>query len=133
MMIEPNTLMATHSLSQSGFDNAAKAAHHTKQTDQFDIVAQEFEAMYIAEMMKPMFEGLQVDPMFGGGKGEEVFRGMLLQEYGKVMTQSGGIGIADAVKRQMIEMQEVADTGSIILGPKQPDTAIEESNYDSTL
>ena len=47
--------------------------------------------------------------LFGGGKGEEVFRGMLLQEYGKMVSQSGSIGLSDQIKQQMILMQEQAN------------------------
>lgn len=68
--------------------------------------ARDFEAMFITEMMKPMFEELKPDPMFGGGKGEEVFFGMMLDEYGKIMSQTGQIGIADSIKQELIKLQE---------------------------
>ena len=70
--------------------------------------AQDFEAVFITEMMKPMFKGIKTDGLFGGGKGEEVFRGFLLQEYGKIVAKSGTFGIADHVKAAMIQMQEQA-------------------------
>lgn len=68
--------------------------------------AQEFEAVFVAEMMKPMFEGISTDGMFGGGKGEEIFRGFMIQEYGKMMAQKNSIGIADQVQQQLIAIQE---------------------------
>ena len=74
-----------------------------------DEVAQDFEAMFVAEMMKPMFEGIETGGMFGGGKTEEVFRGLLLQEYGKMIAETGQLGIADAVKTEMIKMQETVN------------------------
>lgn len=130
MMLDPNTMLATQSLAQGGFDAAAKAAAQARREEQIDEIAQDFEAMFVAEMMKPMFEGLEVDSQFGGGKGEEVFRGLLIQEYGKIMAATGTLGIADAVKRQMIEMQEAADSGSIILGEKETSSsAIQESEH----
>lgn len=70
--------------------------------------ATEFEAVFISEMMKPMFEGIKTDNIFGGGKGEEVFRGMMIQEYGKTFANTGGLGIADSVKAAIIEMQAQA-------------------------
>ena len=70
--------------------------------------ARDFEAMFMTEMLKPMFEGLEVDSTFGGGKGEEVFRGFLLEEYGKNMAATGSLGIADMVKEQLIQMQSDA-------------------------
>lgn len=71
--------------------------------------ARDFEAMYVTEMMRPMFDGLETGGMFGGGKTEEVFSGMMLEEYGKMIAQTGQLGIADFVKAEMISMQEQAD------------------------
>lgn len=90
----------------------AKSAQKAREISKVEGAAKEFEAVFVSEMMKPMFEGLETDGMFGGGKGEEVFRGMLLQEYGKIVSETGGIGLADQVKQQMIMMQEQADNGS---------------------
>ena len=70
-----------------------------------DEAAKEFEAMFVAEMLKPMFEGLDPDPLFGGGKTEEIFGGFMREEYGKMISQSGQFGIADQVKQQLIELQ----------------------------
>ena len=42
-------------------------------------------------MLKPVFDSVEVDPLFGGGKGEEVFRGLLEQEYAKIIAKQGGI------------------------------------------
>ena len=69
--------------------------------------AQEFEAVFLAEMMKPMFaEVNEPDPLFGGGHGEKVFNGFMVQEYGKLMADQGGIGIAEHVKAELIKIQE---------------------------
>lgn len=71
--------------------------------------AQDFEAMFISEMMKPIFESVKVDETFGGGKGEEIFRGFVRDEYAKTMASVQSIGIADQVKEQLIEMQTRAN------------------------
>lgn len=68
--------------------------------------AQEFEAMFLAQMLQPMFEGLG-DGYFGGGPGEKAYRGMLVEEYGKAIARAGGVGIAEKVKAEMIKLQEV--------------------------
>lgn len=67
--------------------------------------ARDFEAMFITEMLRPMFEGIKTNEMFGGGKGEEIFSGMLLDEYGKNMASAGTLGIADQVREQLIALQ----------------------------
>ena len=66
--------------------------------------AREFEAVFVAEMLKPMFEDLNTAPPFGGGKAEEIFRGILLQEYGKNIASTQSIGIADHVKAALLKM-----------------------------
>ena len=73
--------------------------------------AQDFEAVFMAEMLKPMFEQIKPNGMFGGGKGEEVFQGMMVQEYGKIMAERGGIGIAEQVKEEMLRIQEQVNKG----------------------
>jgi Rod binding domain-containing protein len=69
--------------------------------------AREFEGMFLAEMLKPMFEGLSSDGPFGGGQAEETYRGLLVDEYGKAIAKSGGVGLADQIAREMLKMQEV--------------------------
>ena len=102
--------------------------------------AKDFEAVFITEMMKPMFEGIKTDGTFGGGKGEEVFRGFMLQEYGKKMADTGTFGIADHVKAAMIQLQEQAQSRAganpiaeraAALGLQEPTVAPPLQNSDS--
>jgi Rod binding domain-containing protein len=69
--------------------------------------------MFMTEMLRPMFEDIKPDPTFGGGKGEEMFQSMMLDEYGKNMAAQGTLGIADLVKDQLIEMQSKAQEKSL--------------------
>lgn len=69
--------------------------------------AVEFEGFFIAMTLESMFSGIETDGLFGGGHGEKVFRSMMLQEYGKTIAQRNGIGLADAVQREIIRLQEV--------------------------
>ncbi len=75
--------------------------------DQVRRAAEEFEAVFISQMLAPMFEGLETDELFGGGPGEDIYRSILVEEYGKAIARSGGIGIADAVQREILRLQEV--------------------------
>lgn len=107
----PDTTLALMQTQQAA---ASKATNKVKAAGNIDLekaekAAQEFEAVFIAEMLKPMFEGIKHDGMFGGGKGEEIFHGMMVQEYGSMLAQTGGIGIADEVKATMIRMQQEAN------------------------
>ena len=76
-----------------------------------DKAAQNFESMFVTQMLQPMFEGIGVDPTFGGGHGEEIMRSFMLQEYGKIVAKSGGFGIAAAVKGELIRMQQTGSSG----------------------
>jgi Rod binding domain-containing protein len=67
---------------------------------------QQFETMYLTEMLQPMFEGIKADKVFGGGHGEEMFQSLAVNEYAKAMTASGGVGIAAAVQREILRLQE---------------------------
>ncbi len=91
---------------QPGAAAKLQPAVKDKKMAKIDEAAQDFEAMYMTEMLRPMFEGIEVDPHFGGGKGEEVFNGMILEQYGKIMARHGGIGMAKYVKEEMIRLQE---------------------------
>ena len=72
----------------------------------FKKTAEEFEAVFISEMLRPMFENLEPSSPFGGGSGEKIYRDMQIDEYGKAIAGAGGIGLADSVMREMIKMQE---------------------------
>lgn len=107
--LSSQTSLAMLQASQSSTVDKAtslKTAAKAGQDDPLTEAAQDFEAMFITEMMKPMFEEIKPDPMFGGGKGEEIFQGMMLEQYGKMIAQTGGIGIADAVREELVKIQE---------------------------
>lgn len=70
--------------------------------------AQEFEAVFLSQMLSAMFAGVNTSGMFGGGSGEDTYRTFLYQELGKAISRSGGVGISDGVLREMLKHQEVA-------------------------
>ncbi len=86
--------------------NGALPNTHGMDPKKLKETAQEFESVFIAEMLRPMFDGIKTSEMFGGGNSEKVYRDMQVDEYGKAISKAGGIGLADAVMREMIKMQE---------------------------
>jgi Rod binding domain-containing protein len=68
--------------------------------------ANDFEAVFLSQMLAPMWAGVGEDNYLGGGSAEDTYHSMLVNEYGKLLSKSGGLGIADAVKREMLKMQE---------------------------
>ncbi len=102
--------------SAAGFQNAliqfqAAPLHNAagrgapKNIAEIEETAKEFEAVFLAQMLAPMFDGLETAAPFGGGHAEEVYRSLLINEYGRQVAAGGGIGIADAVKDYMISVQ----------------------------
>ena len=75
--------------------------------DQLRKVSQDFEAVFVSQMLQPMFANLGAEKPFGGGSSEGMWRSMQVEEYGKAIVKSGGIGVADSVYREMLKMQEV--------------------------
>jgi Rod binding domain-containing protein len=74
--------------------------------------AQEFEAVFINELLSHMDQGLSTDGPFSGGQAEGIYRGMFDEAVGKELAKRGGIGIAENVYREMLKMQE-GKTGSV--------------------
>ena len=68
--------------------------------------AESFEASFLSQMLKPMFEGLQTDGPFGGGEGEATWRSFLLDEIAKKTVAAGGVGLSSTVMGEMLKMQE---------------------------
>lgn len=68
--------------------------------------AEAFEASFLSQMFKPMFEGLSTEAPFGGGEGEAVWRSFLIDAMAQQTVKAGGVGLADSVMAQMIKMQE---------------------------
>jgi len=81
----------------SGADAAREKARET---------AEEFEAVFLAQVLRGMNANLHGPSVLG--EGEDTFADMLQDEYAKLISRSGGVGIADGVMREMLKMQEVA-------------------------
>lgn len=85
--------------------SALPSVNNIKDKESARRVAEEFEAMFLSQMLAPMFESLETDGLTGGGAAERAFRPMLVEEYAKEMAQQGGIGLADQVYTEILRMQ----------------------------
>ena len=68
-------------------------------------VAREFEAAFLGQMLQPMFTNIDAASPFGGGAAEQTFRPMLINEFANALSAKGGVGVADAVLREMVRIQ----------------------------
>lgn len=67
----------------------------TPEFERFQRVAKEFEALLVETMVKEMRTGDMKSTLFGKDSGMETYRDMLDGEYVRLMTERGGIGLAD--------------------------------------
>jgi Rod binding domain-containing protein len=91
----------------AGLSARAPTASKTASPEAARKTAQSFEAYFLSQFVDRMFQGIPKDSLSGSGNGEEIFRTLLSQEYGKAMAAHGGVGIADQVYREILKTQEV--------------------------
>jgi Rod binding domain-containing protein len=90
----------------SALSNAAIAKPaSTKNAAAAQKAAKDFEAVFLNEMLGSMFSGVSAGP-FGGGAGEDMFRSLMTDQYAHAIAAQGGVGLADAVQRELMTMQE---------------------------
>ncbi|MGH6871704.1 MAG: rod-binding protein [Rhizomicrobium sp.] len=85
---------------------AVQIPHASANTAVVKKAATQFEASFISQFVGQMFEDIPTDGPFGGGEGEEMFRSLLTDEYGKQVEASGGFGLSDAITKQLLQAQE---------------------------
>ncbi len=82
-------------------------AKHKASPEQLQKMAKDYEAVFITQLLQPMFAGLDTDPEAGGGgSAEESYRGLMLQEYGKVFAARGGLGMTPILTKEFLRLQE---------------------------
>lgn len=74
---------------------------------EIDRTAEQFEAMFLTEMLQQVWKGEETESFTGGGFAGDTYHQMLVDEYAKVLTRTGGVGVAAQVKREILKLQEV--------------------------
>src|SRR5690606_36238276 len=72
---------------------------------QVEPTRQALAASFLSIMLQQMFTGVEVEEPFGGGQGETMFRSFMTEAFAKQMARAGGVGLADAVQREMLKLQ----------------------------
>jgi len=90
---------------QTAKANVAGASGKANQ-EELRKTAEDFEAVFLSQMLQPMFNTIPTESFMGGGQAESIYRDMMVQEMGKSIAKNGGVGIADTVFREMLKMQE---------------------------
>ena len=75
-------------------------------------VAEDFEAVFLFQVLKQMRNTIHKEEMFHGGLGEEVFTEMMDEELAKKMAGRGVTGIAETIFRQLSRQYGISPTGT---------------------
>jgi len=94
------------SMAQQG--QAPSAPGATSSAAKADWAAKEYESVFVSQFLSSMFSGIKTDGVTGGGQGEEMFRSLMINEYGKAFEQRGGFGLAAQMKTQLLKHQEAS-------------------------
>ena len=70
--------------------------------------ARELEGVFLNTLMKEMFSSVDTEGTFGGGFAEETWRGIQAEQMAQAVADTGGIGLADSIMRDLISLQEAA-------------------------
>lgn len=121
--MEEMTAMRVNDLSQNDVMKLRATAKSLRgmpkvSEEQIAAKAEEFEAVFLSQMLSHMFAGIETNEMFGGGEGEDMYKSMMIDEYSKIIARTGGIGVADHVKAEMIRLQEMS--GGMLANEMQP-------------
>lgn len=65
--------------------------------------AREFEAVFIAQMLK--FSGMDKAISQNSGFGGDAFSGMMLEQYARNIVDNGGFGLAERIYAQLRDQQ----------------------------
>lgn len=80
---------------------AAKAGLDERQQKRLKNACQDFEAMFLANMLKSMRKTVEKTNLFGSDSGEETFQEMMDNEVSKAAAKTSSMGIADLMYRQV--------------------------------
>ena len=74
-------------------------------TDPARAQAQDFETVFVNEMMQHMFTGIGDEGPLGNGPGVGMWRSLLTEQYAKSFVKAGGLGLAGQVYKSLLARQ----------------------------
>lgn len=76
--------------------------------------AQDFEAIFVKQMLDSMRKTVNKSGLNDGGHAEEIFEDMLYNEYAGAMTKTAGFGLSDQLYRQLSWIKEVPKSTDLL-------------------
>lgn len=80
---------------------AAKKSGTIDKNSKLFKVSQEFEAIFIKQMLNTMRKTVNKSGLLDGGQAEEIFEDMLYDNYAQSMAETANFGLADSIYRQL--------------------------------
>lgn len=90
-----------NSVNSSDLVNQVKHAQVKGDNKELMEASKQFESIFINQLLSQMRSTVPKDELLDGGLGEDVFKGMLDEEYSKKMADAGGIGLAQILYEQL--------------------------------
>lgn len=87
--------------------STAKSGSAASELAKVKKVAEDFESVFLEQMLKSMRSSVQKSGLIDGGNAEQIYVGMLDSEYAKSMAHQRTSGIADMIERQLLESMGV--------------------------
>lgn len=84
-----------------GFKQILDKAIASKEDKQLKDAARQFEALFVYQMYSKMRETIDKGGLFEGGLANDIFQGMLDQEVSVKAAETGSLGLADLIYKQL--------------------------------
>jgi Rod binding domain-containing protein len=63
--------------------------------------AKDLESVLISVMVDPMFPKGKESGLYGGGAGSDIYRSMMIQQYGKILSNDTNLGLAENITKNL--------------------------------
>lgn len=101
----------TPAVTDFGALGALKSQARAQDPDSVRAAAQQFEALFVQEVLKSARNANLGEDLFGGGQGD-LYRDLFDQQMAlHLSTAGGGLGLAEVLVRQMLQEQNAAQAG----------------------
>ncbi len=82
-------------------DNLKKTKSAEKEKEKLKKACKDFEALFVNQLMKEMRKTVKKSGFMDGGNAEKIFQSMLDEKYAEAIADSGEMGLADMMYRQI--------------------------------
>jgi len=96
-------------------------------------VAQEFESLFLAQLLTIMQESADSSDLFEGGPGKEIYMSMMNQEMGRALAAGGGVGLSKLIEPYLSRQTGLPSSAGVNPATSGPETSIGNSENPNEL